>query len=447
MKILKLRFKNLNSLAGEWEIDFSSPQYTSEGIFAITGPTGAGKSTILDAICLGLYGKTPRLKNITASENEIMSRKTGTCYAEVFFESQKGVFRTHWSQRRSRDKASGILQSPRFEISDETTDKIIESQLSKTPKVIEELTGMDFNRFTQAMMLAQGSFVAFLQASENDRASMLEDITGTEIYSELSKLTFERNKAEKDKLHEMQLRVEGIKTLTEVEILAFEKENNENQQLIQLKNKDKKIVDDALLWLQQIVNFTSELHRLESAKTTNETSIIDFAPKQTCLNKAQKASDLEADFVQLQADRKAIAANIQESKTIAENIPQLEKNSNNSINELKNKLVEQQTVAKNAEAERETLKYVRKMDVLIAEKKKTATELYESKNNVEKQRNELDKKIADFSNLIQKSNDELQTTSEYLAKHKADEALQEEAPALKAKIETVYHYNSNCSHA
>ena len=74
MKILKLRFKNLNSLYGEWLIDFSAPEYVSDGIFALTGPTGVGKSTILDAICLALYGATPRLGSISASSNEKIGR-------------------------------------------------------------------------------------------------------------------------------------------------------------------------------------------------------------------------------------------------------------------------------------------------------------------------------------------------------------------------------------
>ncbi len=107
MKILELRFKNLNSLYGEWTIDFSTPEYTATGIFALTGPTGAGKSTILDAICLALYGATPRLGKITKNSNEIMSRQTGECYAEVTFESQAGTFSCHWSQQRSRKRAGG----------------------------------------------------------------------------------------------------------------------------------------------------------------------------------------------------------------------------------------------------------------------------------------------------------------------------------------------------
>ena len=93
MLIERIRFKNLNSLRGEWEINLSDPVIASEGIFAITGPTGAGKSTILDAICLALYGCTPRLKDISASENAIMSHGTGDCFSEVTFSTRKGRFR------------------------------------------------------------------------------------------------------------------------------------------------------------------------------------------------------------------------------------------------------------------------------------------------------------------------------------------------------------------
>ena len=77
MKILELRFQNLNSLYGEWCIDFTASEYQDNGIFALVGPTGAGKSTILDGICLALYGATPRLGRITKSANEILSRQAG----------------------------------------------------------------------------------------------------------------------------------------------------------------------------------------------------------------------------------------------------------------------------------------------------------------------------------------------------------------------------------
>ena len=116
MRILQVRFKNLNSLVGEWQIELTHPAFASDGIFAITGPTGAGKSTLLDAICLALYGRTPRLNKVTRSANEIMSRQTGECFSEVTFETQAGRFRCHWSQHRARKKPGGELQAPKHEI-------------------------------------------------------------------------------------------------------------------------------------------------------------------------------------------------------------------------------------------------------------------------------------------------------------------------------------------
>ena len=154
MKILSLRFKNLNSLYGEWTIDFTHPQFLTDGIFAISGPTGAGKSTILDAICLALYGRTPRLERVNQSTNDIISRKTKECFAEVVFASDKGTFRCFWSQTRASKSLK--LQPVNFEVSDALTGTIIASKIKDTTEAIIERTGMDFNRFTQSMLLAQG---------------------------------------------------------------------------------------------------------------------------------------------------------------------------------------------------------------------------------------------------------------------------------------------------
>lgn len=158
MRIESVRFQNLNSLQGSWSINFTHPTYSQEGIFTITGPTGAGKSTILDAICLALYGRTPRLETISTSTNDIMSRLTGECFAEVTFKTTQGRYRAHWSQRRARGKADGALQSAKHEIADVDSGKVLASRLRETKDVIEELTGMDFDRFTRSMLLAQGDF-------------------------------------------------------------------------------------------------------------------------------------------------------------------------------------------------------------------------------------------------------------------------------------------------
>ena len=210
MRIQNIRFQNLNSLTGIWEIDLTRPDFVSAGIFAITGPTGAGKTTILDAICLALYGRTPRLKTLRDSENEIMSRQTGECMAEVVFQIASGRrYRCHWSQRRARKSPEGRLQAARHEIADADSGQIICAQKRDMARVVTEITGLDFDRFTRSMMLAQGGFSAFLDASADSRAPILESITGTEKYSRISMLVHERHRQEKLLLEDMRKELAG----------------------------------------------------------------------------------------------------------------------------------------------------------------------------------------------------------------------------------------------
>lgn len=202
MRLLAVRLQNLNSLSGEHVVRFDEAPLSAAGVFLITGPTGAGKSTLLDAMTLALYGRAARYGNDKA--DEMMSRHTGECLAEVEFETKGEKLRATWRLRRARGKADGKLQQAERRLSNASTGEIIAEKSGEMDRLIEQKTGLDAQRFLRSVLLAQGQFAAFLKAKPNERAELLEKITGTEIYRDLSILAHETHR-QKDE-HARQLK-------------------------------------------------------------------------------------------------------------------------------------------------------------------------------------------------------------------------------------------------
>lgn len=357
MKILNLKFKNINSLAGENEIDFTQPVFTNDGLFAITGKTGAGKSSILDAVSLALYGKTPRV-DVTGTENAVMTRGEKDCFSEIVFEVGGKKWKSSWKQEVNRN---GNLKSPNRVIAD-VDNKIVADQVRTCDAKIIDILGLTFEQFTKVIMLAQGSFTAFLQANKNEKGELLEQITGTDVYAEISRKVFERHSAEKEKLDRISVELEAIKILSE------EEKERLKGEISQAKN-DKKQVD-------------GELQKIETAKRW----LFDLG------------------ILQKQIDE------------INLTLPELEENAKTAKEALEKAEFTLKAVKETVAKQEPVFKQVREFDTKIAEKQKLLDPILRGIS-------ELEKKEKELSGIITSQKTDLESKEKQLARIKiwADE--------------------------
>ena len=213
MRVLRIALTNLNSLRGSHVIELARQPLAGAGLFAITGATGAGKSTVLDAVTLALYGRAARYGNRPSPE-DVMSRHCGECSAEVEFSVSAGVFRATWQLRRARGKPDGALQPPqRYVYNAEGVP--LTQKIQECEQKIEELIGLDYDRFLRSVLLAQGEFARFLKARPAERAGLLESLTGTAIYSDLGRLVHQQLRERKMALQQQQQSLQQLEVLDE----------------------------------------------------------------------------------------------------------------------------------------------------------------------------------------------------------------------------------------
>jgi exonuclease SbcC len=286
MKILAIRLKNLASLAGPFEIDFTAEPLASAGLFAITGPTGAGKSTLLDALCLALFGAVPRLNNTgrdakvpdadgeigTGDPRTLLRRGTGEGYAEVDFVGVDGRrYRARWEANRAREKAGGKLQASRQSLRDIDQDQLLASQKGEYKTQLEAALGLNFEQFTRAVLLAQSEFSAFLKADDNDRSELLEKLTDTALYTRLGRRAFDKTKEAREAHKLLQDQASGVTPLAPEARAELDERFNEAQRQLKTRQAQLKQLELQHTWLKELRQLQEAQHsateQLLSAQT------------------------------------------------------------------------------------------------------------------------------------------------------------------------------------
>ncbi len=270
MKILKIEFQNINSLKGKHEIDFTAAPFTASSLFAITGPTGSGKSTILDVISLALFNQVPRLGKITKGEiiakGAILTRNQKEATAKITFESKNGIFASQWSISTNRNDK---LRDYEMEIQDLTNNTVLDLKKSDVPAKNEELIGLNYNQFIKSVLLAQGEFAQFLRAKKEERGELLEKITGTGIYRQLGIKAYDKNKEVNRDIEEQQNEIKIIQqNLLEEEIILEHKANYEKQTTAcEQFEKEISRLQKAIELKENIENQKKEIARLENQRS------------------------------------------------------------------------------------------------------------------------------------------------------------------------------------
>jgi exonuclease SbcC len=330
MKILRIGGKNLASLAGEFEVDFDREPLVSSGLFAISGPTGAGKSTLLDALCLALYDATPRLIKGPRAGNflpdvgeemlsvqdrrTLLRRGTADAYAEVdFVGNDEGHYRARWSVRRSRNRPGGALQPSGMSLHRLPELQPIGATKTEVLGEIERRIGLSFEQFTRSVLLAQNEFSAFLRTDENERGELLETLTGSAVYSEISRRAFERWRQEQEAMRRLTARLQDQTPLAPAERTLLDEQHAEAERQLAAVDLRRAGLEERLRWHQ-------DLERLRALETAAETALaaanaeLETAGERrrrlATLDAVQPARPLMADLARLAEEQRQAQAQL-----------------------------------------------------------------------------------------------------------------------------------------
>ncbi|WOE32978.1 MULTISPECIES: AAA family ATPase [unclassified Acinetobacter] len=312
MKIISIRLKNLASLAGEHFIDFSSEPLASAGLIAIVGQTGAGKSTILDAMCLALFNRIPRLKEsdgklidvdgtelLTNSPLTILRRGTAHGFAELSFVAQnQKVYLARWEIKRARENPNGKLQNIQRSLKCLTDGQVLADKKTAVDQQIQQITQLSFEQFTRAVLLAQSEVTAFLKARDHERGELLQYLTNSDIFEKVGQLAYEKTK----KIASQRKELENV--LGHIEILAPEKASELSRQLQQQQHQyqdlqqKKRNYEKQYQWFEQQQQIVQDLQQRQQQLQIQQQCFAQLHTERQTIKQLDTFATIRANVLQ-----------------------------------------------------------------------------------------------------------------------------------------------------
>lgn len=434
MKILKVEFENINSLAGHWAIDFECKEIRDSGLLLISGDTGAGKTTILDAICLGLYGKTARVKNAEVGKNDdVMTRGTTSSHASVVFLGGDGRrYRAEWSKRRKKptktnpegtvEKAAG----PNFS----EVDALGNTFPDPVEKTVEELTGLSFDQFTKTVILPQGEFAQFLKGDDKVRSGILEKLTGTEIFRALSTHIFDLAKVEQDKLTRLEDQLSGVKAMSEEERRDLE------CQLATLRGElpglegAAKALADTCQWFQEGDALAAELSDAERRSGEAHGAVEGYRPESERLAKAEMASKINPEINRLNDSQREVQRLRNDIAAEESALPGLKGNLAAAEADVRNRTGERGRAEAERDGKKAEIQRAVQKDEQIRGETEALSGLRKEAADKARQLEDVDGQLKAALSIQAETEAQLAGIDGYLSEHAADEAIQDKLPEL-----------------
>jgi exonuclease SbcC len=314
VKILSIRLKNLASLSGEHFIDFESEPLASAGLVAIVGKTGAGKSTILDALCLALFNKIPRLKDsdgklqdvdgselLTNSPLTVLRRGTAHGFAELCFVAQdQKHYLARWELKRSREKADGKLQSVQRYLKCLTDGTVVADKAKAVESAIYKITQLSFEQFTRAVLLAQSEVTAFLKARDNERGELLEYLTNSSIFGKVGQLAYEKTKLVASKRKELENLLGHIELLSEEDAAELDIQFQHINQDYKKLEDEKSQLEKQQQWFERKQKLNDEIVVKQQLLDTQLQTQQGLIPERERLNRLEIFSEIRSGIFQKQ---------------------------------------------------------------------------------------------------------------------------------------------------